>query len=104
MKQQEPINLDDRIKQDLTELYRILQTLAQLKDIKKEVPGISAAVKLSKDLYSGDKHKDDDDSYALSTIGLPGYYAGERNAKTVMVMLNPGVKAEKKDNTTRWRN
>ena len=99
MKQQETINLDDRIKQDLTVLYRILQTLAQLKDIKKEVPGISAAVKLSKDLYSGDKHKDDDDSYALSTIGLPGYYAGERNAKTVMVMLNPGVKAEKKDNT-----
>ena len=60
MKQQEPINLDERINQDLTELYRILQTLAQLKDIKKEVPGISAAVKLSKDLYSGDKHKDDD--------------------------------------------
>ena len=96
MKQQEPIPLDDRINRDLTELYRILHKSAQLKDIKKEVPGISAAVELSKDLYSEDKHKDDD-AYELSTLGLPGYYAGERNTKTVMVMLNPGVRAEIND-------
>lgn len=28
---------------------------------------------------------------------MPGYYAGERNAQTVMVMLNPGVNAWKND-------
>ena len=97
MKQQEPIPLDDRINRDLTELYRILHKSAQLKDIKKEVPGISAAVELSKDLYSEDKHKDDD-AYELSTLGLPGYFTGNRNAKTVMVMLNPGISAMENDN------
>lgn len=98
--QQEPIPLDDRIKQDLTELYRILHTPAQLKGIKEEVLGISAAVKLSKDLYSEDKHKDDD-AYALSTLGLPGYFTGDREAKTVMVMLNPGISAMENDNPLR---
>lgn len=100
MKQQKPITLDERINQDLTELYRILHKSAQLKGIKEEVPGISAAVKLSKDLYSGDKHKDDD-AYELSTLGLPGYFTGNREAKTVMVMLNPGISAMENDNPLR---
>ena len=96
MENQKPITLDKRINQDLTELYRILHTLAQLKDIKK-IHGISAAVELSEKLYSGDKHKDDD-AYELSTLGLPGYFTGNRDAKTVMVMLNPGISAMENDN------
>lgn len=104
MEQQTPIILDDRIKQDLTELYRILHKSAQLKGIKEEVPGISAAVKLSEKLYSGDnkhKDKDKDDAYTLSTLGLPGYFTGNRDAKTVMVMLNPGISAMENDNPLR---
>ena len=95
MEQQTPITLDERINQDLAELYNILHKSVPLKAIKG-VGSISAAVELSEKLYSGDKHEDDD-AYELSTLGLPGYYAGERNAKTVMVMLNPGVRAEIND-------
>lgn len=33
----------------------------------------------------------------VSTKGLPGYFTGDRNAKTVMVMLNPGCDAQVAD-------
>ena len=63
--------------------------------------GISAAVELSEKLYSGDNKHKDDDAYALSTLGLPGYFTGNRDAKTVMVMLNPGISAMENDNPLR---
>lgn len=99
MEQQTPITLDERINQDLAELYNILHKSVPLKAIKG-VGGISAAVELSEKLYSGDKHKDDD-AYELSTLGLPGYFTGNRDAKTVMVMLNPGISAMENDNPLR---
>lgn len=34
----------------------------------------------------------------LSSKGLPGYFCGDRKAKTVVVNLNPGISAEKCDN------
>lgn len=100
MKQQTPITLDKRINQDLTELYSILHKSVPLKAIKG-VGGISAAVKLSEKLYSGDNKHKDDDAYELSTLGLPGYFTGNRDAKTVMVMLNPGISAMENDNPLR---
>ena len=99
MEQQTPITLDERINQDLAELYNILHKSVPLKAIKG-VGGISAAVELSEKLYSGDKHEDDD-AYELSTLGLPGYFTGNRDAKTVMVMLNPGISAMENDNPLR---
>ena len=96
MEQQTPITLDERINQDLAELYNILHKSVPLKAIKG-VGGISAAVELSEKLYSGDKHEDDD-AYELSTLGLPGYFTGNRDAKTVTVMLNPGISAMENDN------
>lgn len=37
----------------------------------------------------------------VSTKGLPGYFTGDRKAKTVMVMLNPGGDAEEADRNYR---
>lgn len=71
--------LDERIKQDLKDLF----------DSKP----IKAAHDLSNELFGEAASKE----YAISTEGMPGYYTGNLNAKTVMVMLNPGVKAEKND-------
>lgn len=71
--------LDERIRQDLQDLLT-----------KRE---IDAAVELSNELFdevAPQKH-------AISAHGMPGYYAGDRNAKTIMVMLNPGANSEKKD-------
>ncbi len=34
----------------------------------------------------------------LSSKGLPGYFSGNRKAKTVVVNINPGISAEKCDN------
>lgn len=96
---QEISTLDDRIKQDIGELYSILHKSVQLNDIKS-VGGISAAIDLSKDLF-GENGEPKDDAYALSTIGLPGYFTGNREAKTVMVMLNPGISAMENDNPLR---
>lgn len=79
MEQQEPITLDDRIKQDLNDLLSKQQ--------------IDAAIELSNELF-GEKVSEE---HSISTKGMPGYYAGERNAQTVMVMLNPGVNAWKND-------
>ena len=57
------MKLDDRIKQDLTELYD---------------GGEVSAAKSLKGLIE------------VSTRGLPQHFVGNRNAKTVLVMLNPG--------------
>ena len=37
----------------------------------------------------------------VSTKGLPGYFTGDRKAKTVMIMLNPGGDAEEADRNYR---
>lgn len=71
--------LDQRIKEDLQNLLTKHQ--------------IDAAVELSKELF-GEAAMDE---FAISTKGLPGYYTGDREAKTVMVMLNPGVSAKEND-------
>ena len=61
--------LNDRIREDLTFLF-------QGKEIKR-------AVELSQSM-----------EMAFSTRGEPAHYFGQRNAFTVMVMLNPGCEAE----------
>ena len=73
------MKLDDRIKKDLGELYDsdLFKYIQLFKDCK-----ITEAEQLSQDLF--------DEPDCFSTHGLPGYYTGDREAKTVMVMLNPG--------------
>lgn len=70
--------LDDRIRQDLDDLIS-----------RQE---ISEAVALNKSCAL---------NCPVSTKGLPGYFTGDRNAKTVMVMLNPGGDAEESDRSYR---
>lgn len=79
--------LDKRIKKDLEALYN-----NGLKDliVKFNQCKIQEADELSKKLF-GKKGE-------LSAHGLPGYFTGDRNAKTVMVMLNPGQDVAGKDN------
>jgi hypothetical protein len=73
------MTIDDRIKNDLEDLYNsgILAYIQQFKGCK-----INEAEQLSTALFGN--------SDEFSTHGLPGYYVGNRDAKTVMVMLNPG--------------
>lgn len=71
--------LDERIKQDLNDLF--------------DGKPIKAANDLLNELVGEAASKD----HAISAKSMPGYYAGDRNAKTVMVMLNPGVSAEIND-------
>ena len=73
------MKLDDRIKTDIEDLYNsgILKFIEQFKNCK-----IKAAEQLSKNLFGTPDE--------LSSHGLSGYYTGKRDAKTVMVMLNPG--------------
>lgn len=69
------MTLDQRIQKDLNELYNGGAT-----------PGdISDALALNGLI----KAKPGQTSFA--TKALPGYYAGDRKSKTVMVMLNPGI-------------
>ena len=81
------IRLKDRIKTDLEDLYNsgILTFIQQFKNCK-----IKAAEQLSNDLFGTPNE--------LSSHGLPGYYTGKRDAKTVMVMLNPGSDVISQDN------
>ena len=68
------MTLNERIDQDLTELYNGLE--------------ISAAKTLTKLIK-------------VSTRGLPQHFVGDRNAKTVLVMLNPGGDAKEADRNVR---
>lgn len=71
--------LDKRIEEDLKALYNNgLQDLINRFNLCK----IQEAENLSNALFG----KPDE----LSSHGLPGYFTGNRSAKTVMVMLNPG--------------
>ncbi len=73
--------LDKKIEKDLTELYndgKFRGTISDAENLNKRL-GI-----------------DGDEKSITCTNGLPGYYTGDRNAKTVFVNLNPGVNARKR--------
>lgn len=72
------MTLDERIKKDLTELHNNGE--------------ISGAVELDGLI------KSDDDQTSFATRTLPFYGSGKRDAKTVMVMLNPGKSVEAANN------
>lgn len=69
------MTLDERIQKDLTELYNGGDNQGEIKN----------AVALNGLIQA----KPGQTSFA--TRALPGYYAGDRKAKTVLVMLNPGM-------------
>lgn len=75
--------LDDRIKKDLSELYNggnttgIIQGAIELDGLVASKPGQTS----------------------FATKALPGYYTGKRDAKTVMVMLNPGMDVDEANNS-----
>lgn len=69
------MTLDERIQKDLTELYNGGDNQGEIKNALA-LNGLIQA-------------KPGQTSFA--TRALPGYYAGDRKAKTVLVMLNPGM-------------
>jgi len=73
------MTLDERIQKDLTELYNGGDNQGEIKNALA-LNGLIQA-------------KPGQTSFA--TRALPGYYAGDRKAKTVMVMLNPGMDVDK---------
>jgi len=73
------MTLDERIQKDLLELYNGGDNQGEIQD----------AVILNGLIQA----KSGQTSFA--TKALPGYYAGNRKAKTVMVMLNPGADVDK---------
>lgn len=64
-------------------------------DIKERLAGgsLSGAKLLSPAI----KMNSDEATEGFSTLGLPGYYCGNRDAKTVVVNLNPGMDAQLAD-------
>jgi hypothetical protein len=73
------MTLDERIQKDLLELYNGGDNQGEIQD----------AVALNGLIQA----KPGQTSFA--TRALPGYYAGDRKAKTVLVMLNPGMDVDK---------
>lgn len=77
------MTLDQRIQKDLTELYNggttpgVIQDALALDGLIQAKPGQTS----------------------FATKALPGYYAGKRDAKTVMVMLNPGLDVDEANNS-----
>ena len=69
------MTIDERIFKDLTDLYNGGNTLG----IITEASNLDGLIKAK------------DGCTSFATKALPGYYAGNRKAKTVMVMLNPGM-------------
>ena len=98
------MTLDGRIEKDLKELYHNGDINTLIDDFKKcdlskdlcklkedfQNCKISAAEDLSIRLFGTPT--------AFSIHGLPGYFTGNREAKTVMVMLNPGSDVATNDN------
>ena len=71
---------------EIVPLKKIIEFVEQYKNFK-----LSGAEKLEV-LFSNNK-KDNNSGQpeeVISTHGLPGFFAGDREAKTVMLMLNPG--------------
>lgn len=75
------MTLDQRIKKDLTELYNqgVIQDALALNGLIQAKAGQTS----------------------FATKALPGYYTGDRKAKTVMVMLNPGIDVNTANNNLR---
>ena len=69
------MTLDDRIQKDLTELCHGGDNQGEIQ-FASSLDGLIQA-------------KSGQTSFA--TRAMPGYYFGDRKAKTVMVMLNPGL-------------
>lgn len=76
------MTLDNRIQKDLTELYNGGNTPGVIQDAL----GLNGLIQTKQGQMS------------FATKALPGYYAGNRKAKTVMVMLNPGIGVEVANN------
>ena len=86
------LSLDERIENNLKELYeneivplkKIIEFVEQYKKFK-----LSGAVELT-ELFKTKKEAEVKTEDVISTHGLPGFFAGDRDADTVMLMLNPG--------------
>jgi len=85
-------SLDERIENNLKEIYeneivplkKIIEFVEQYKKFK-----LTGAVELS-ELFKTETDAETKKEEVISTHGLPGFFAGNRNADTVMLMLNPG--------------
>lgn len=86
------LSLDKRIENNLKEIYeneivtlkKIIEFVEQYKKFK-----LTGAVELS-ELFKTETDAETKKKEAISTHGMPGFFAGKRDADTVMVMLNPG--------------
>jgi hypothetical protein len=76
------ITLDERIQKDLSELYNGGNTPGVIQDAL----GLNGLIQAKQGQTS------------FATKALPGYYTGKRDAKTVMVMLNPGIDVDEANN------
>lgn len=76
------MTLENRIQNDLSELYNGGATPGVIKDAF----GLDGLIQAKSGQTS------------FATKALPGYYAGDRKAKTVMVMLNPGLDVDEANN------
>ena len=85
-------SLDERIENNLKEIYeneivpltKIIEFVEQYKKFK-----LSGAVELT-ELFKTKKEPEVKAEEVISTHGMPGFFAGDRDADTVMLMLNPG--------------
>jgi len=73
------MTLDERIQKDLAELYNGGDNQGEI----QEALALNGLIQAKPWQTS------------FATKALPGYYAGDRKAKTVMVMLNPGMDVDK---------
>ena len=86
------LSLDERIENNLKEIYeneivplkKIIEFVEQYKQFE-----LSGAMELS-ELFKTKTDAETKKEEAISTHGMPGFFTGKRDAKTVMLMLNPG--------------
>lgn len=86
------LSLDKRIENNLKEIYdnkivplkKIIEFVEQYKKFK-----LTGAVELS-ELFKTETDAETKKEDVISTHGLPGFFAGDCDADTVMLMLNPG--------------